>query len=90
MPSVLFFKQIASYIFRVWKNDTAWNVTKYGVISGPYFLVFSPNTGKHGPEITRYLLTFHAVRLKGALYFHKRYYMYYKIMYCKIKWHEVF
>ena len=50
---------------------TAWKVSKYGVISGPYFPVFgqnmeiygvfSPNTGKHGPEITPYLDTFHAV-----------------------------
>ena len=33
----------------------------YGVISGPYFPVFSPNTGKYGLEITLYLETFHAV-----------------------------
>ena len=32
-----------------------------GVISGPYFPVFSPNTGKYEPEITTYLDTFHAV-----------------------------
>ena len=36
---------------------TAWKVSKYGVISGPYFAVFSPNTGKYGPEITSYLDT---------------------------------
>ena len=40
---------------------TAWKVSKYGVISGPYFPVFSPNTGKYGPEITPYLDTLHAV-----------------------------
>ena len=50
---------------------TAWKVPKYGVISGPYFPifglnrerygVFSPNTGKYGPEITPHLATFHAV-----------------------------
>ena len=34
---------------------------KYGVISGTYFPVFSPNTGKYGPDITPYLDTFHAV-----------------------------
>ena len=51
----------------LWKNVkyfytfTAWKVYKYGVISGPYFHVFSPNTGKYGPEITPYLDTFHAV-----------------------------
>ena len=38
---------------------TAWKVSKYGVISGPYFPVFSPNTGKYGPEITPYFDTFH-------------------------------
>ena len=36
-------------------------VFKYGVISGPYFPVFSPNAGKYGPEITPYLDIFHAV-----------------------------
>ena len=47
----------------VWNfNDsTAWKVSKYGVISGPYFPVFGLNTGKYGPEITPYLDTFHAV-----------------------------
>ena len=33
--------------------------SKYGVISGPYFPAFSPNTGKYEPEITRYLDTSH-------------------------------
>ena len=50
-------------------------MSKYGVISGSYFpvfglniwrftlyiSVFSPITGKHGPEITPHLDTFHAV-----------------------------
>ena len=36
-------------------------MSKYGVISGSDFPVFSPNTGKYGPEITPYLDTFHAV-----------------------------
>ena len=36
-------------------------MSKYGVISGPYFPVFCPNTGKYGPKITPYLDTFHAV-----------------------------
>ena len=35
-------------------NFTPWKVSKYGVFS-------SPNTGKHGPENTPYLDTFHAV-----------------------------
>ena len=41
---------------------------KYGVIAGSYFnvlglnlSVFSPNTGKYGPDITPYLDTSHAV-----------------------------
>ena len=41
-------------------------MSKYGVICGPYFPVFGPNTdllfslntGKYGPEITPYLDTF--------------------------------
>ena len=54
--------------------STAWKVSKYGVISGPYFpafglnteiygviSVFSPDTGKYGPKITPYLDTFHIV-----------------------------
>ena len=49
---------------------TARKMSKYGVISGPYFpvfglntetSVFSPNTGKYGLEITPYLDTFLAV-----------------------------
>ena len=38
-------------------------MSKYGVISGPYFPVFSPNTGKYEPEITPYLDTFNAVKM---------------------------
>ena len=58
------------------KLSTAWKVSKYGVISGPYFLafglntersevslVFNPNAGKYEPEITLYLDTFHAVKI---------------------------
>ena len=37
-------------------------MSKYGVISGPYFPVFSSNTGKYEPELTAYLDTFHAVQ----------------------------
>ena len=40
---------------------TAWKVSKYGVISGPYFPAFGLNTGKYRPEITSYLETFHAL-----------------------------
>ena len=43
---------------------TALKVSKYGVISSPYFPVFNPNTGKWGPEITPHLDTFHTVNIK--------------------------
>ena len=51
-------------------------MSKYGVLSGPYFpafrlntkrsylSVFSPNAGKYGPEKTPYLDTFHTVDTK--------------------------
>ena len=48
-------------IDRYSQNSTAWEMSKYGVISGLYFTVFNLNTGKYGPEITPYLDTFHAV-----------------------------
>ena len=32
-----------------------------GALSGQYFPVFNPNTGKYGPGKTPYLDTFHAV-----------------------------
>ena len=38
--------------------NTGWKVSKYGVISSPYFPVFKLNTGKYGPEITPYEDTF--------------------------------
>ena len=40
---------------------SSWKLSKYGVFSGPYFPAFGLNTGKYGPEKTRYLDTFHAV-----------------------------
>ena len=40
---------------------TAWKVSKYKVFSGPYFPVFSPNTGKYEIEGTPYSDNFHAV-----------------------------
>ena len=42
-------------------SDTAWKVSEYVGFSVPYFPVFSPNTGKYGPEKTQDLDTFHAV-----------------------------
>ena len=43
-------------------------VSKYGVISGPYFPVFSSNTEKQGPEINPYLDIFHAMRFTKKTY----------------------
>ena len=40
-------------------KSTAWKVSKYGFISGPYFPVFGLNIGKYGPEITSYFDAFH-------------------------------
>ena len=39
---------------------SARKVSKYGIFSGPYFPVFSPNTAKYGPEKTPNLDTFHS------------------------------
>ena len=39
---------ISSY----YNSSTAQKMSKYGVISGPYFPVFRLNTEKYGPEIT--------------------------------------
>ena len=50
-------------IFYTLHAFTARKVSKYGVISGPYFPVFNPNTGKYRPEITPYPDAFHAVFL---------------------------
>ena len=36
-------------------------VSRYGVFSGLYFAVFSPDAGKYGPEKPPYFDTFHAV-----------------------------
>ena len=44
-------------------RNTAWKVSKYGVISGPYFSVLALNTGKYGLKITPYLDTFYAVKV---------------------------
>ena len=48
-------------------------MSKDEVFSGPYFLAFSPNTGKYGPEKTPYLDTFHAMYFNpnAIMYNHK-------------------
>ena len=49
-------------------NNTAWKGSKYGVSSGSYFLVFSPNTGKYGPDkISVFGLFSHSVTCKCDL-----------------------
>ena len=63
-PKTEFFKKSGNpvvFLVFIFIIHTAWKVSKYGVISAPYFHVFSPNTGKCGPEITPDLDTFHAV-----------------------------
>ena len=54
---------VSKWVFTVWK------VSKHGVISGPYFPVFSPNTGKYVPEITLHLGTFHSVTVLWYAFF---------------------
>ena len=50
-----------SSLIKVRVIRTAWKASKYGVFSGGYFPVFSPNTGKYRTKKTTYLDTFHAV-----------------------------
>ena len=57
------FGNIVSKLYAVQFTCTVWNVSKYGVFSGPYFPVLSLNGGKYGPEKTPYLDTFHAICL---------------------------
>ena len=40
---------------------TAWNVSKHGVISGPYFPVFGLNAEKYWPEMSPFMNFFRAV-----------------------------
>ena len=55
--------QCCSEVFSLWMSScTAWKVS-----DTLYLSVFSPNAGKHGPEITPYLDTFHAVTLPMVL-----------------------
>ena len=54
------FFPIFPFRFKLSLRDT-WQVSKYGAFSDPYFPVFSPNTGKYGPEKTPYLDTFHTL-----------------------------
>ena len=52
---------------KLFEHHTVWKLSKYEVISGPYFPVFRLNAGKYGPEMTPYLDTFHAV---SSIYYH--------------------
>ena len=44
------------------QTNTAWKVSNYVVFSGPYFPVFSPNTGKFEPGKPLHLGTFQVVK----------------------------
>ena len=59
------YKWITLHQDKTWiiNTDTAWKVSQCEVISGPYFPVFSPNTGICRPEITPYLDNFHGVQI---------------------------
>ena len=53
----------------IFDTDTAWKVSKYGVISGPYFSVFGMNTEIYSVRTRNNSLdTFHAVRLCYSSY----------------------
>ena len=52
---------LSDFVEYLQNEFTTWKVSKYGVISGPYFPVFGLNIGKYGPEINPYLDIFHAV-----------------------------
>ena len=54
----------------LWAIVTAWKASKYGVFSGLYFPVFSPNTGKYEKKKkTPCLDSFHAfVSLKLRIF----------------------
>ena len=43
------------------EQHTVWKKPKYGVFSGPYFLVFGLNAGKYGPGKAPYMDTYHAL-----------------------------
>ena len=81
----LFSIYIFSFMFTSFSTFTARKVSKYGVISGPYFPAFglnterygvisatSPNVRKYGPEITPYLDTFHAVLHSKIIFIHSK------------------
>ena len=55
--------QFANFGHENFNPFTTRKVCKQGVFAGPYFPVFSPNTGKYGAEKTPCLDTFHAVFL---------------------------
>ena len=42
-------------------SHTARKEPKYGVFPAPYFPIFSPNTGKYGPEKNPYFGTFYTM-----------------------------
>ena len=55
---VLSSNKLRKIVLTIFIVFTAWKVSKYGFISGPYFPVFGLTTWKYRPEITPYLDTF--------------------------------
>ena len=74
---VLWASNVTNLVIEVWsyqlphimfhRDYTAWKMSKYGAIFGPYFPSFGLNMGKYRPEKTPYLDTFHTVLCS---YFH--------------------
>ena len=58
-------KEIRKY--QISSNHCVKSVQIHGVISGPYFPVFSRNTRKYGAEITPYLDRFYAVEIASNI-----------------------
>ena len=50
--SILGEKRVRENPYSGYAIVTAWKVSKYEVLSGPYFPVFGLNTGKYGPRKT--------------------------------------
>ena len=73
-------------------------LSKYRVFSGPYFPVFSPNTGKYGPEKAPYLDTFHAVgervskdfRLLSLINYGYNLFIFFSFHQCFRKWSAIY
>ena len=52
-----------TWTIRRTSKESVWQMSKCGVLSGPYILVFIPKTGKYRPEKTLHLDTFQAASI---------------------------